>query len=132
MKSFNHNHTCYFQYLHDIQFVFMLQITLYMYMLHFSTGRTIVPDVTDLMDRTWRLSDGSSMFLCCRPEEPSNGFEYCVMTQNDIKRNALIPFICERELNYIKCYSTNVRGVKMFIHLGRFIYHNSYCIYIQF
>lgn len=106
--------------------------TLYMHMLHFSTGRTIVPDVTDLIDRTWRVSDGSSMFLSCRPVEPSNGFEYCVMTQNDIKRNALIPFICERELNYIKCYSTNVRGVKMFIHLGRFIYHNSYCIYIQF
>lgn len=102
--SFNHNHTCYFKFVHDIQFLFMLQITLYMHMLHFSTGRTIVPDVTDLMDRTWRLSDGSSMFLSCRPGQPSNGFEYCVMwlddgTQNDIKRNALIPFVCKRQLN---------------------------------
>lgn len=26
IKSFNHNHTCYFQYIHDIQFGFMLQI----------------------------------------------------------------------------------------------------------
>lgn len=87
MKSFNHNHTCYFQYLHDIQCVFMPQITLYMHMLHFSTGRTIVPDVTDLMDRTWELDVS---------ELATRGAKYCVMmlddgTQTDIKRNTIKP-----------------------------------------
>lgn len=67
------------------------------------TGMGIVVDGTDLIDGTWRISDGSIPFLNWHPGEPS-GNEHCVMmiddgTHNDIPCTSPMYFICERQLN---------------------------------
>lgn len=63
----------------------------------------IVVDGTVLINGTWCLSDGGSMFLNWRQDEPS-GNEHCVMmyvdgTNNDIPCTSPMNFICERHLN---------------------------------
>ncbi|XP_052676936.1 pulmonary surfactant-associated protein D-like [Crassostrea angulata] len=72
--------------------------------MNLKSKEAILIDGTDLIDGTWRLSDGRLMYLNWLPGEPNNKYEHWLMMnafgqQNDIMRNVSLFFICERQLN---------------------------------
>eukprot|EP00105_Crassostrea_gigas_P026926 XP_011448063.1 PREDICTED: C-type lectin domain family 17, member A [Crassostrea gigas] len=73
--------------------------------MNLKSSKEIYIDGTNIPYGSWRLSDGSPMFLNWRSGEPTGGGgENCVImfddgTYNDVFCTALIPFICERQLN---------------------------------
>lgn len=81
--------------------VILIMILLFM----FYIGKEIYIDGTNIPYGSWRLSDGSPMFLNWRSGEPTgDASENCVImfddgTYNDVFCTARIPFVCERQLN---------------------------------